>query len=32
MKSEINEVKDLEAQIKWLEKDNEMLRMKHFGH
>ena len=28
MKPEINKVKDLEAKIKWLEKDNEMLRMK----
>jgi hypothetical protein len=28
MKPEINKTKDLEAKIKWLEKDNEMLRMK----
>ena len=28
MKSESNKVKDLEAKIKWLEKENEMLRMK----
>ncbi len=28
MKPEINKVKDLEAKIKWLEKENEMLRMK----
>ena len=28
MKPEINKVKDLEAKIKWLEKDNEMLRVK----
>ena len=28
MKPEINKVKDLEAKIKWIEKENEMLRMK----
>ena len=28
MKPETNQVKDLEAKIKWLEKENEMLRMK----
>ena len=28
MKPEINKTKDLEAKIKWLEKENEMLRMK----
>ena len=28
MKLEINKTKDLEAKIKWLEKENEMLRMK----
>ena len=28
MKPEINKVKDLEATMKWLEKDNELLRMK----
>ena len=28
MKPEPNEVKDLEAKIKWLEKENEMLKMK----
>ena len=28
MKPEINKPKDLEAKIKWLEKENEMLRMK----
>ena len=28
MKPETNKVKDLEAKIKWLEKENEMLRMK----
>ena len=27
-KPELNKVKDLEAKIKWLEKENEMLRMK----
>ena len=28
MKPEINKLKDLEAKIKWLEKENEMLIMK----
>ena len=28
VKSEINKVKDLEVKIKWLEKENEMLKMK----
>jgi hypothetical protein len=28
MKPEVNKVKDLEAKIKWLGKENEMLRMK----